>query len=103
MHPVTYLFVPGTEDRKIAKAIQSHADAVILDLEDSIADDMKDGAREHLARYLRSHPPASVVPQVWVRVNSIDSIFSADIRAIPWNSPSTWDGSPSLPSRCCTP
>jgi citrate lyase subunit beta / citryl-CoA lyase len=86
MHPVTYLFVPGNEDRKIAKAIQSDADAVILDLEDSIADDMKDGAREHLAEYLRSQPPAAVVPQVWVRVNSIDSIFPADIKAIPWNN-----------------
>jgi citrate lyase subunit beta / citryl-CoA lyase len=85
MHPVTYLFVPGTEDRKIAKAIQSDADAVILDLEDSIADDMKDTAREHLAGYLRSHQLPSVTPQVWVRVNSIDSIFSADLNAIPWN------------------
>jgi citrate lyase beta subunit len=85
MHPVTYLFVPGTEDRKIAKAMQSDADAVILDLEDSIADDMKDTAREHLAAYLRSHQLASVTPQVWVRVNSVDSIFSADLNAIPWN------------------
>jgi len=86
MHPVTYLFVPGTEDRKIAKAMQSDADAVILDLEDSIADDMKDTAREHLAAYLRSQPLTSVTPQVWVRVNSIDSVFSADRNAIPWNN-----------------
>src|SRR5262245_26725603 len=85
MHPVTYLFVPGTEDRKIAKAMQSDADAVILDLEDSIADDMKDVAREHLAAYLRSYQPGSSGPQVWVRVNSSDSIFSADLKAIPWN------------------
>jgi citrate lyase beta subunit len=84
MHPVTYLFVPGTEDRKIAKAMQSDADAVILDLEDSIADDMKEGAREHLAAYLRSHQPASGGPQVWVRVNSTDSIFATDVEAIPW-------------------
>ena len=85
MHPVTYLFVPGTEDRKIAKAMQSDADAVILDLEDSIADDMKEGAREHLAAYLRSQQPASAGPQVWVRINSNDSIFAADVEAIPWN------------------
>jgi citrate lyase subunit beta/citryl-CoA lyase len=85
MHPVTYLFAPGIEDRKIAKAMQSDADAVILDLEDSIADDKKDEAREHLADYLRSHEPGSVRPQVWVRVNSGDSIFSADVKAIPWS------------------
>lgn len=86
MLPVTYLFVPGTEDRKIAKAMQSDADAVILDLEDSIADNMKEEAREHLAAYLRSHQPESVRPQVWVRINSNDSIFSADLKAIPWNN-----------------
>ena len=86
MHPVTYLFVPGTEDRKIAKAMQSDADAIILDLEDSIADDMKEGAREHLAAYLRSQLPASARPQVWVRVNSVDTIFSADLKAVPWDN-----------------
>ena len=85
MYPITYLFVPGIEDRKVAKALQSDADAVILDLEDSIADDMKDTAREHLAAYLRSDQFVSVTPQVWVRVNSIESVFSADLNAIPWN------------------
>ena len=86
MHPVTYLFVPGTEDRKIAKAMQSDADAVILDLEDSIADDMKEGAREHLAGYVRSLQPGSVRAEVWVRINSDDSLFPADVKAIPWNN-----------------
>src|SRR5262245_31978904 len=86
MHPVTYLFAPGIEDRKIAKALQSDTDAVILDLEDSIADDRKGDAREHLASYLRTQPPGSAVPQVWVRVNSIDALFSADVKAIPWNN-----------------
>jgi citrate lyase beta subunit len=84
MHPVTYLFVPATEDRKVAKAMQSEADAVILDLEDSIADDMKDSARDHLAGYLRASQPAAR-PQVWVRVNSNEPIFTADVKAIPWD------------------
>jgi citrate lyase beta subunit len=85
MHPVTYLFVPATEDRKVAKAMQSDADAVILDLEDSIADDMKDSARDHLADYLRGYEPASTGPQIWVRVNSPERLFTADVNAIPWD------------------
>lgn len=84
--PVTWLFVPATEDRKVAKAMQSDADAVILDLEDSIADGMKDTARDHLAGYLRSQPPAAMGPQVWVRVNGSDPAFAADVSAIPWES-----------------
>ncbi len=82
--PVTYLFVPATEDRKVAKAMQSDADAVILDLEDSIADGMKNTARRHLAGYLRSQPAAATGPQVWVRVNGSDPTFAADVNAIPW-------------------
>jgi citrate lyase subunit beta/citryl-CoA lyase len=84
--PVTYLFVPATEDRKIAKALGSETDAVILDLEDSIAAGMKEAARAHLSEYLRTAPPADTGPQVWVRVNSGDTgFFSADAKAIPWS------------------
>src|SRR5262245_20004699 len=84
--PVTYLFVPATEDRKVAKAMQSEADAVILDLEDSIPDGMKENARRHLGEYLRTTPAASTGPQVWVRVNGTATDFPADVRAIPWDT-----------------
>jgi citrate lyase subunit beta / citryl-CoA lyase len=86
MMPVTYLFVPATEDKKVAKAMQSDADAVILDLEDSITDAMKDTARQHLAEYLRAQAPAGKGPQVWVRVNSPELIFTEDVKAIPWQN-----------------
>jgi citrate lyase subunit beta/citryl-CoA lyase len=86
MIPVTYLFVPAMEERKIAKAMQSNADAVILDLEDSIADSMKDAARKHLAEYLNRAGTTSDRPEVWVRVNSVDAIFVADVKAIPWQN-----------------
>lgn len=81
--PVTYLFVPATEDRKIAKAMQSDADAIILDLEDSIPDRTKDAARLHLAKYLTDEPPA-VSPQVWVRINATAGNFEADVQAVKW-------------------
>ena len=82
--PVTYLFVPATEERKVTKALQSEAEAVILDLEDSIAAGMKDTARSQLSQYLKTMPPAGAGPQVWVRVNS-GSDFTADVKAIDWN------------------
>lgn len=84
--PVTYLFVPATEERKVAKAMQSGADAVILDLEDSIADGMKENARRHLGQYVRTTPIAPAGPEVWVRVNGTTLDFPADIKAIRWES-----------------
>jgi citrate lyase subunit beta/citryl-CoA lyase len=84
--PVTYLFVPATEERKVAKALHSEADAVILDLEDSITDANKDSARQYLAEYLAAQPPAATGPQAWVRVNGSDPTFTADVKAIKWES-----------------
>jgi len=62
------LYVPASEERFIAKAHTRGADAIILDLEDSVADDAKDAARTAL--------PVSVArvgqsgAQVFVRVNA---------------------------------
>lgn len=66
------LFVPGDSERKLAKGTDSRADALILDLEDSVAP-----ARTHIARgmvleYLkaRSERPAQ---QLWVRINPLST------------------------------
>jgi citrate lyase subunit beta/citryl-CoA lyase len=64
------LFVPGDRPERFAKAVQSGADAVILDLEDAVTAASRPRARQHIAEYLRS--PAREVP-VWVRVNPVDS------------------------------
>lgn len=45
------LFVPGDSERKIAKATSVGADALILDLEDSVASDAKSVARKQLQIY----------------------------------------------------
>ena len=42
----SYLFVPGNRPERFAKALASGADAVVLDLEDAVADDAKAAARE---------------------------------------------------------
>jgi citrate lyase subunit beta / citryl-CoA lyase len=47
------LAVPGDDEHKLAKAAGIAVDEVILDLEDAVASDRKDGARESVARALR--------------------------------------------------
>ena len=81
---VTYLFVPGNEERKVTKALACGADAVILDLEDSIPQADKASARQAVAQRLRSRPLPDGV-QVWVRVNGpATDAFTPDVEAIPW-------------------
>ena len=41
MQPRSWLFVPADSERRIAKALDSEADAIIFDLEDSVAPAMK--------------------------------------------------------------
>ncbi|HEU0103398.1 MAG TPA: CoA ester lyase [Mycobacteriales bacterium] len=60
----TWLFVPGNRPDRFAKAAASGADCVLLDLEDAVAPDQKDVAREAVAQSLRTGA------QAWVRVNS---------------------------------
>lgn len=59
------LFVPGDRPERFAKASSSGADAIIIDLEDSVALDRKVMAREAAAEWLSGDRP---VP-VFVRVN----------------------------------
>ncbi|MEJ0020490.1 MAG: CoA ester lyase [Acetobacteraceae bacterium] len=59
------LFAPGDSERKMAKAIASAADAVILDLEDSVAAPAKPTARAILPDVVRAHPGRGLI----VRVN----------------------------------
>ena len=69
--PRSWLFVPADSERKIAKALESDADAVIFDLEDSVAPAQKAAARS----ILKSLPKRSNGPQWWVRVNPLGSEF----------------------------
>jgi citrate lyase subunit beta/citryl-CoA lyase len=72
--PRSWLFVPADSDRKIAKALESEADAVIFDLEDSVAPSQKAAARD----ILKALPKQSNGPQWWVRVNPLGSEFHKD-------------------------
>jgi citrate lyase subunit beta / citryl-CoA lyase len=75
------LFVPADAERKIAKALESAADVVILDLEDSVAPDRKDAARRLAAECLTQRQ--SPQPQLFVRINPASSgQLAADIDAV---------------------
>ncbi len=50
------LFVPGDRPERFSKAVASGADALILDLEDSVVPAAKGAARAAVANYLRSSP-----------------------------------------------
>jgi acyl dehydratase len=52
MPPRSWLFVPADSEKKIAKALDSEADAIIFDLEDSVAADRK-AARARCSRRSR--------------------------------------------------
>ena len=66
----SWLFVPGDSDRKQARALESAADALILDLEDSVAPARRQAARERVASFLRERSAQRVAQRLWVRVNA---------------------------------
>jgi citrate lyase subunit beta/citryl-CoA lyase len=72
--PRSWLFVPADSEKKIAKALDSDADAVIFDLEDSVAPAQKKAARE----ILKGLPKRSNGPEWWVRVNPLGSEYHKD-------------------------
>jgi len=63
----SYLFVPADSERKLGKAADVGADALILDLEDSVAAAARPAARDLARDYLDGKE------NVWVRINPIDS------------------------------
>lgn len=63
------LFVPGDSGRKFDHAAASDADALILDLEDSVAPDQKPAARAQVRAMLERGAPGK---QLWVRINALD-------------------------------
>lgn len=78
------LFIPGDSDKKLAKVAGCGADAVILDLEDSVAPANKSAARDKVADFLFGFDRgAEIAPQLWVRINPFDSgLAESDLAAV---------------------
>jgi citrate lyase subunit beta / citryl-CoA lyase len=75
----SYLYVPGDDPRRIEKALATGADAVVIDLEDSVAPNRKEEARSNAATVLESVPARPV----FVRINAPGSELAArDIAAV---------------------
>ena len=72
--PRSWLFVPADSEKKIARALDSDADAIIFDLEDSVAPAQKAAARA----VLKELPARSGGPAWWVRINPIGSEHHKD-------------------------
>ena len=68
----SFLFVPGDSEKKMAKVGGGPADALILDLEDSVSQDRLPVARGMVLEYLKAHPDRSA-QQLWVRCNPLET------------------------------
>jgi citrate lyase subunit beta / citryl-CoA lyase len=82
------LFIPADSEKKLAKGFASGADCLILDLEDSVAPEAKQKAREQAVAFLADAVPGSPRPRLYVRVNGLKSgLTEADLGAIMWAPP----------------
>jgi citrate lyase subunit beta/citryl-CoA lyase len=78
----SFLYAPGSDDRILKKALTAGADAVVLDLEDSVAATDKARARDSVAALIDAEASAAVC-DVHVRINrDRDSFSESDLRAI---------------------
>lgn len=69
----SFLFVPADSEKKLSKAASCGADALILDLEDSVALSAKEAARNAAAAYLKTVDRTG--PRLIVRMNALDTPF----------------------------
>lgn len=78
----SFLFVPGDSERKLQKSLESGADALLVDLEDSVAPDSRPVARQ-LARDFLSEQDGA-----WVRINAMETEDARlDLEAIMSSAP----------------
>ena len=82
----SFLFVPADSDKKLAKCASSGADALILDLEDSVALSNKEAARKNAAAFLQSTDAKG--PRLCVRMNALDTpLWQDDLKAVVASKP----------------
>lgn len=82
------LFVPGDSARKLEKGLGSGADALIIDLEDSVALEAKAEARRVTAGFLADARGEASRPRLLVRVNGLTTgLTDADLDGVMGESP----------------
>ena len=70
------LYMPGSNARALEKAKDLPADGVILDLEDSVAPDAKETARDQVVRAVKAGGFGR--REVFIRINAVDTPWHAD-------------------------
>ncbi len=79
----SFLFIPGDSPSKLAKGMGSGADALLLDLEDSVSPPKKAEARATTLAFLRDAIPAKERPRIYVRINGLATgLTDADLDAV---------------------
>jgi citrate lyase subunit beta / citryl-CoA lyase len=77
------LFIPADSDKKLAKGLASGADALLIDLEDSVAPEHKAQARQQAAAFVAQYSAARERPMLCVRINALTTgLADEDLDAI---------------------
>jgi citrate lyase subunit beta/citryl-CoA lyase len=83
----SWLFVPGDSERKLARGAENPADALVLDLEDSVSKDRQQIARDAVRAFMLAHRDRSR-QQLWVRITPLDTPTSLpDLAAVMQGAP----------------
>lgn len=72
------LFVPGHRASWVDKGVNSGADALILDLEDSVPTDLKEQGRAEVARSVTRLHKTGCPTSLYVRLNALDTGITGD-------------------------
>jgi citrate lyase subunit beta/citryl-CoA lyase len=72
------LFIPGDDERKLAKGVGCGADALILDLEDAVSSARKAAARAVSAQYVAATRALKTRPLIYVRINALETPYWED-------------------------
>jgi citrate lyase subunit beta/citryl-CoA lyase len=76
----SFLFIPGDSPKKLEKGLGSGADALLLDLEDSISPENKAQARGVTLGFLKEAVPVKSRPRIYVRINGLQTgLTDADL------------------------
>src|SRR5882672_862567 len=82
------LFIPGDDEKKLAKGVGCGADALILDLEDSVSAPRKAAARAIAAQYISATRALEKRPLLYVRINALDTPhWEADLAGVMGSRP----------------
>jgi citrate lyase subunit beta/citryl-CoA lyase len=77
------LFVPGQHETWVPKALRADPDAIILDLEDAVAESAKEGARGTVAHSIHEYANNEQGTDIWVRPNALSSpTVGLDLEAV---------------------